>query len=37
MAELALDDTERMLDLGTHAGFELLEFVDQCVDLVGLV
>ena len=27
--ELALDHPKRMLDLGTHAGFELLGFVQQ--------
>ena len=37
MAELALDDPNRVFDFGTHAGLELLDFVDQRVDLVGLV
>ena len=37
VAELALDDPKRMLDLGPHARLELLDLVDQGVDLVVLV
>ena len=35
--EVPLDHPQRMLDLGTHAGLELLDLVDQGIDLIALV
>lgn len=36
MTELALDDPEQMFDLGTHAGLEFLDLLDQGIDRVAL-
>jgi hypothetical protein len=35
--ELALDHLKRVLDLGTHAGLQAFEFVDQLMRAPGLV
>ncbi len=36
-SELQLDDAERMLGLGTDAGLELLQFIDQPLARTALV
>lgn len=37
MAELALDDTKRMLDLGTDTGLDALDLLGQRIHGIGLV
>ena len=36
MAELALDDTERVLDLGANAGFDALDLFSQRILGIGV-
>jgi hypothetical protein len=35
--ELPLDHSERMLELGTDAGLEVFELLDQCIGLLASV
>ncbi len=37
VSELPLDDTERVFDLGSDAGLQALELLDQRIDLARLV